>query len=79
MKDYWKNTCLVVKLAAGKTGIQFAKFLHNWCPNSNSVQGLGAADNWMMVIIIHLAPGSILPAVHTIRNRLGGPYPWSFP
>ena len=56
--------------------------------------GLGAADKWMMVIIlgwwpqghhprmvtiIHLSPGSTQPAVHTIHTRLGGPSPQSFP
>ena len=56
--------------------------------------GLGAADKGMMVIIlglwpqghnprmvtiIPLSPGSTQPAVYTIRTRLGGPYPRSFP
>ena len=36
-------------------------------------------DKWMMVTIIHLSPGSTQPAVYTIRTRLGGPYPRSFP
>ena len=34
-----KKNSLVVKLADGNTGIQIAKFLWNWCPNSNSVPG----------------------------------------
>ena len=48
--------------------------------------GLGAADKWIMVIIlrrmvtiIHLSPGSNQPAVHTIRTLLGGPSSRSFP
>ena len=32
-----------------------------------------------MVTIIPLSPGSTQPAVYTIRTRLGGPYPRSFP
>ena len=56
--------------------------------------GLRAADKGMMVIIlglwpqghnprmvtiIPLSPGSTQPAVYTIRIRLCGPYPRSFP
>ena len=36
--------------------------------------GLGASVKWMMVTIIHLSPGSIKPAVQTIRTLLRRPY-----
>ena len=52
------------------------------CPGAKCDQeptpGLGAADKGTMVII-PLSPGSTQPAVYTIRTRLGGPYPRSFP
>ena len=50
----------------------------NFPPLLLPTNGLGAADKLMMVII-HLLPGSTQPAVHMIRTCLGGPSPWSFP
>ena len=45
-----------------------------WQSVGGPTTGLGASVKWMMVTIIHLSPGSIKPAVHTIRTLLGRPY-----